>query len=65
MTDRFGSDKSPLSPSVPAAAAAFAQQQGALSSGPGVDGSPGGVDGDAPYAQGILVEIPQLLVIFM
>ena len=57
-TDRFGSEQSPLSPSVPAAAAAFAQQQqGALSSGPGVDGPPDGVDGDARYARGLLVEI--------
>ena len=47
-----------MSPSVPAAAAAFAQQQqGALSSGPGVDGPPGGVHGDARYVRGLLVEI--------
>ena len=58
MADRFGSEQSPLPPSVPAAAAAFAQQQQrALSSGPGVDGLPGGVDGDARCARGLLVEI--------
>ena len=41
MADRFGSEQSPPSPSVPSAAAAFAQrQQDASSSGPGVDGPP-------------------------
>ena len=48
MANRFGSEHSPSSPSVPAAAASFAQrQQGAPSSGPGVDGLPGEVEGDA------------------
>ena len=48
MVDRFGSEQSPPSPSVPAAAAAFAQrQQDASSSGPGVDGPPCEEEGDA------------------
>ena len=47
MADRFGSERSPPSPSVSAATAAFAEQQGASSSGPGVDGPPGEVEEDA------------------
>ena len=48
MADWFGSEQSSPSPSVSAAAAALAQrQQDASSSGPGVDGPPGEVEGDA------------------
>ena len=58
MADRFASEQSPLPPSVPAAAAAFAQQQqGAFSSGSGVDGPPGGVEEGARYARRLLVEL--------
>ena len=52
MADRFGSEQSPPSPSVPVGAAALAQRrQGASSTGPAVDWPPGEVDGDARLAE--------------
>ena len=46
MTDRFQPDQSHLSPSVAAEFSAFARRQmGASSRGPGVDGTPGKIEG--------------------